>query len=464
PQLDLAAAPPTISSDHLTWTFHIRKGVRFSNGMPVTAEDLRYSITRSLDPHLKPGPSWGQAADEIFQGSVEFANGKARSVSGIQVLDPYTIRFKLIKPVAALPFILAETFNMVVPEPVVSKESEEYFASHPIGTGPYKLVYWHKGVGLEFVRNPYYYHHGKPYIDKILVDVPVDSSLITLRILKGELDGFGNDQDISAADMQQLRHTPADAKYLVNAPVTVVTWLDLSPRDAPMNNAMLRQAVAMAIDRTRLVKLLGGLGAPAGGMYIPLMPQHDAALDQNPVYPYNPTKAAALVKASGYKGQQIVLYYSNSTPDNVSSVPGVLQALQQIGLNVVLRGLTSTSLLALSGNMTGHPISMQEWSIDYPDAYDIYTGVMSCAANSLGGTSAAKYCDQTADNLVTQAEGLSLGPDRNSLLQQAERRILKTATKVPLYYLKDYEIVSPRVGGFYYMPTFGWQFENYWLK
>lgn len=464
PQLDLAAGPPTISADHTVWTFHIRKGVRFSNGMPVTADDLKFSITRSLDPNLKPGPSWGQAADEVFQGSVDFANGKATSVAGIQVLDPYTIRFVLTKPVAAFPFILAETFNMVVPKAVVTKESQAYFASHPIGTGPFKLVSWQRGVGLVLVRNPYYYHTGKPYLDKILVDVPAQASLITLRILKGELDAFGNDQDIVAADVQQLRGTPADAKYLLDAPVTVVDWLDLNMHDAPLNNPLLRQAVAMAIDRRRLVQLLGGLGAPAGGMYIPIMTAHAPALDQQPVYPYDPVRAAALVKASGYHGQQMTVYYNNNLPDNVETAPGVLQDLKQIGLNVVLRGLTTNALTTLSGTRTGHPIVDQQWSIDYPDAYDIYTGVMSCAANSLGGVSAAQYCDPTADNLVTQAEGLPLGADRDALMRQADTRILKTAVKVPLYYLKNYEIASPRIGGFYYQPTFGMQFENYWIN
>src|SRR5579864_6951381 len=66
PQLDLAAGPPVISADHKVWTCHMLKGVRFSNGQPVTANDLKYSITRTLDPHLKPGPSWGQPTDLIF--------------------------------------------------------------------------------------------------------------------------------------------------------------------------------------------------------------------------------------------------------------------------------------------------------------------------------------------------------------------------------------------------------------
>ena len=69
PQLDLAAAPPTISSDRKTWTFHLRKGVLFSNDMEVTADDVKFSITRVLDPHLKPAVSWGQYTDAIFQGA-----------------------------------------------------------------------------------------------------------------------------------------------------------------------------------------------------------------------------------------------------------------------------------------------------------------------------------------------------------------------------------------------------------
>ena len=189
PQLDLAAGPPTVSADRKVWTFHLRKGVQFSNGMPLTADDLKFSITRTLDPHLKPAVSWGQTSDAIFQGAQAVVAGKAKSVSGIQVLDPYTIRFTLAQPVAILPYILAETFNMVVPKAVVTAESPDYFANHPVGTGPFMLQSWQKGTQLVFVRNPHYFKAGKPYLDKIVVDVNVAANVIALRIEKGELTG-----------------------------------------------------------------------------------------------------------------------------------------------------------------------------------------------------------------------------------------------------------------------------------
>ncbi|HWE64493.1 MAG TPA: hypothetical protein VHB98_22490, partial [Chloroflexota bacterium] len=140
------------------------------------------------------------------------------------------------------------------------------------------------------------------------------------------------------------------------------------------------------------------------------------------------------------------------------------QDLQQIGLHVVLRGVSHDSMVTLREPLTGHQISVGLWGIDFPDGYDVYTGDMACGDNGAGGTSGSHYCDSTADNLVNQAESLPLGAARNALLRKAQARILQAAAMVPLVYLKSVDIVSPRVGGFYYSPIFGWQFENYWLK
>ena len=94
----------------------------------------------------------------------------------------------------------------------------------------------------------------------------------------------------------------------------------------------------------------------------------------------------------------------------------------------------------------------------------VYAGVMNCSSNAAGGLSGSHYCDPMADGLVTRAQALPLGPDRDALFRQAQRRILQSASIVPLIFPKESEIVSPRVGGFYYHPIYGWQFEYYWLK
>ena len=464
PQLDLAAQAPTVSADQKVWTFTLRKGVLFSNGMEATASDLKYSILRTLDPKLKPAVSWGQPTDEIFQGSVDFAAGKAKDVSGIQVLNRYALRFTLTQPVAIFPYILAESFNMIVPKAVVAAEGSEAFGNKPVGTGPFMLQSWQKGIQVVFVRNPHYFKAatGRPYVDKVIVDVNVTPNVIALKVEKGELTGFGTASQLSAADLQQARSDPKLSAYLTNGPTTQADWLNLDVHVAPLDNLKIRQAIAMAVDRKRLVRLLGGGGIAANQYYVPLDPQYDATLDAQPVYPYNPQKARALLRAAGYHNQPISLLYYSNLQDFMAMAPGLLQEMQQVGLNVTIRGVAHNSLLTLAGKLTGHQISTALWGIDFLDGYDVYSGALSCGSNGDGGEG-AHYCDTSADALANQAEGLPLGADRNALLRQAQKRILQGAAMVPLVFLKTVEMVSPKVGGYYYHPVFSWQFEQYWL-
>ena len=203
PQLTLAAAPPTISADKKTWTFTLRKGLTFSDGTPLTADDVAYSISRVLNPHTKPAPSWGQSSDEVFQGWQDYVSGKASSVTGIQVLNPTTIRFVLTQPIAIFPDILAESVNSTVPKALVEKEGDLAFAAHPIGSGAYMLQSWQKGSQVVLVRNPHYFMTGKPYADKVVIEVDVPASVIALRVEKGEIDAAASANDLNGADILQ---------------------------------------------------------------------------------------------------------------------------------------------------------------------------------------------------------------------------------------------------------------------
>ena len=465
PQLDLAAAPPAVSADRTVWTFRLRRGVLFSNGTELTAGDVAFSLTRTLDPHLKPAVSWGQTTDAIFKGAGAFIAGKAKSVSGIQVIDRYTIRFALAHQVAVFPYILAESFNLVLPKALVATESPLDAARHPVGTGPFVMQAWEKNTDtLVLARNPHYFRPGLPYLDKVIVTYNASSSVLSLKVEKGELDGIGAATETQAADVQQARSDPRYASYLLTAPSATVTWLNLNVHAAPLTTLALRQAVALAINRRRLVKLLGGQAQPALQLYIPLDPQHDPQLDRHPVYPYDPQKAAALVKASGYHGQPITVLYGSNTQFQANAVVGVQQDLAQVGLNVTLRGVTDTTLSSLGSSLTGSQVTTDFWAADYPDGVDLYASVLACGPNADGGTAAAHYCDPVADGLVAEAGALGLGTARDALLRRAQVRQLQAAARVPLVFIKPIDLVSPRVGGFYYEAILGWQIANYWMK
>ena len=167
-----------------------------------------------------------------------------------------------------------------------------------------------------------------------------------------------------------------------------------------------------------------------------------------------------MVKASGYQGKSFTVLYYSDNPNEVNIAPGIQQDLRQIGLNVTMRGIVSASVLSTGD----HPITFNIWNIVYADANDIYQGDFACSINAPGGYGFARYCDPAADKLVNEAGGLPLGPARDALMRQAQRRMLQSAAHIPLVFPKTVEIASPRVGGFYYQPEFGWQFENYWIK
>lgn len=465
PQLDLAAAPPTISADGKTWTFHIRKGIHYTNGMEVTADDFKYEITRVIDPRLKPGISWAETLNEVFQGWQDFVVGKAKEVTGIQVLDRYTIRFVLSQPLAILPYILAQSTDFAAPKALVSTETPAYWASHPVGTGPFMLQSWQKASQAVFVRNPHYFHAGKPYLDRVITYFNVAPSLIALKVERGDFDAFGLGFDIGPADYKQASTDPVYRHYLVpNAPTTVLDYLTVDVHDPWLNKLAIRQAMAMAINRPHLVKLLANKAFPAYQMYIPLDPQHDPELDTaGGVYPYNPQKAAALVKSSGYSGQAIVLHFRNNTGNDTALAPGVQQDLQQIGLNIHLLGRNSGGGIS-TPSLTGGQISFQDYGAAFPDGFDIYSNVMSCTQNAANGLTPAKHCDPMADDLTNKAQTMQLGSARDMQLRMAQRRQLASGAFIPLVFVKNIMMVSPTVGGFYFHPIFDTQFENYWVK
>ena len=134
----------TASRDGLTWTFTLRKGVRFHHGREVTADDVVYSFTRILDPKLK-----SSAAETfwVIKGGREFAEGRARTVAGLKALDPYTVQITLTE--AFVPFVtaLATGNAKIVPRDVAEAAGND-FGTRPVGTGPFRFVAWERGRDL----------------------------------------------------------------------------------------------------------------------------------------------------------------------------------------------------------------------------------------------------------------------------------------------------------------------------
>ena len=153
----------TATRDGLTWTFTLRKGVKFHHGREVTSDDVVYSFTRLVDPRTRSGSA------DLFTailGVQEFREGRARQVAGLVAIDRYTIRVTLTE--APVPFvsILAVGQAKIVPREVVEEQGDD-FGSHPVGTGPFRFVRWDRGKEIVLAANPDYFD-GPPKLSRLV--------------------------------------------------------------------------------------------------------------------------------------------------------------------------------------------------------------------------------------------------------------------------------------------------------
>ena len=308
------------STDSKTWTFVIDEKAKFSDGTPVTAEDVMWTFDKIRNDAKSPTRS--------YLGLVE----------KISVLDGNSVQIALKQPFAI--FDRQATLLSILPKAAYEKMGAEAFARKPIGAGPFRVVEWVKDdqIVLEPVPN----HWKEQPKLKRLVFKPVPSEASRTAALQS------NAVDVVAVlpppVVEQLKTRP-NVK-IVNIPSNRVVYMGMNVKNPVLNDLKLRQAIDMAIDRNAIAnQLLRGLGAPASQINAPVTFGFDEA--RKPTA-YNPERAKQLIKESNYKGQEIPLSYANNRfafGDEVSqAVAGYLEA---VGIKVKLEAQQFNSWLPI---------------------------------------------------------------------------------------------------------------------
>ena len=443
---DVAAAMPQVTGGGTVYTIPIRHGIRFSNGREITAGDVAYSLTRTIDPKTK---AFGQSFFTTIAGANDFINGKAKSVKGIQVLGRYLLRITLTHPQAVFMNDLATSSASIVPKEEVARWGKTW-GRHPVGSGPYVLKQWTSGRQLVFVRNPYY-HGTRPSIGTVVYEVGANPSVALLRVQKGQADIAGD--GLNGNDIIALRNDATWSKNLVGEPTPWPQWLQMNTRMKPFNNKLVRQAVAMAINRLNLLKVINGQGQMMEGQLPPMIPGYDPSLKG---YPYNPTRAKQLLAKAGYPhGFTTTLFYSDQPglPSIVNQV--IQQQLAQVGITVKLRDFPDPSTyLSYIAQPNHAPILTSGWWEDYPDPYDFIALQLTCAAAVPGGVNYTFYCNPKMDALVNAAEQTTDTTKRLALYKRANAIVQDDAVKIALFNWVWWDVHAPRLKGFSIDPTY----------
>ena len=386
----LAEALPDLSADGLTYTFKLRKGVKFQNGREFTADDVVYSITRVLDPKTASPGSW------VFlgiKGAQELIDGAATSVEGIKAIDPYTVEFTLTTADVTFLNKMAINFAFIVPKEEVEKAGEN-FGHAPVGTGPYKLTEWVAGQHLTFERNADYFFEGRPFLDKITIEVGVEPDVALLRLEKGEIQLMGDPPP--GADWTRITGDPAWKNRIEVEQTVNTTYIAINVNEPPFDKVKVRQALNYAIDKQRIVQLLNGRATVANQILPPLMPGYDKDYQG---YTYDPEKAKQLLTEAGFPDGFETSIECISVDPQPKLCESFQQDLAKVGIKLTINSLAAPNVIDDAGNGKT-PLVWSgglAWTQDYPDPDDFYTPILGCGSNIPGGWNWPRYCNETVD-------------------------------------------------------------------
>ena len=267
-----------ISPDGLTYTFHLQTGVKFHDGAPFSADDVKFSLDRARDAKST------NAQKQLFA-----------NIASVDSVDPATAKVTLTKPQGD--FLYDMGWGDAV---IVSPKSAPTNATNPIGTGPFKFVTWVKGDHIDIAKNPDYW--GTPAkLDKATFKVIADPTAATAAILAGDIDAFPEFPAPEALD--QIKADPRFAVVVGNTEGETV--LAINNGHKPLDNVKVREAIAHAIDRKAIIDgAQFGYGTPIGTFF---PPDNPAYVDLTAQSNFDPEKSKALLKEAGVSGLTLSL-------------------------------------------------------------------------------------------------------------------------------------------------------------
>ncbi len=281
-------------SGQATWTFKLRQGVRWHNGDPFSSADVKYSLERTWDPNVKT------RVNTVFT-----------TIDRIDAPDATTVVMHTKKPDPLLAARLAFYGGQIVPKKYVEAVGGDQFNAKPIGTGPVRFVSWTKDDRIVLEANPDYWG-GRIDVDRVIIRAIPDTAPRIAALLKGEVDLI---TQLPPDHGERVAGNPTTR--VVGALYAGLYVLAVNSKRPPLDNPLVKQALALGIDRELIVKeLWRGRGIVPSGPIAKGDNHFEASL---PPLAYNPAQARERLKKAGYKGEEIVIettvgYTANDKP------------------------------------------------------------------------------------------------------------------------------------------------------
>jgi ABC-type transport system substrate-binding protein len=491
---------PEILEGGKVYICRLKKGILFSddpafNGKPreLTATDYAYSFKRLYDPQYFSSQFF--MVDGKIAGANALRDAAQKSgrfdvdapVSGLKVLDRYTLRIELTEPDLNFLHVLAQQNLAAVAREVVEKYGAD-ISTHPVGTGPFQMVEWRPGNFMRLVRNPNYRNEvfnadpgddaesklvaerlaGKrlPIVDEVELRFTTDSQPLWLSFLSGEIDTLDN---------IPVFFRPGAIPGGVLAPNLVKKGIRLQHYAYPglwflafnMNDPVvggvtpahvaLRRAIGMSIDAQAAIDIaMYGGGTPANGVVPPGIAGHDASF-RTDVYSLDLPRARALLDTYGYidrdgdgwredpNGKPLTITLINQAePRMVPWDELYSRAFASIGVRLVIdRVIAQERYKAMQSGK--YQVGLDAWNMDFPDAEDFY---IILSGKTVGLTNTAQWVNAEFDALYEKSKRMTDSPERNALYRRMDRIMFAYAPVIVHLFLQRSAVSQPWLNGY----------------
>ena len=423
------------------YTFTLRDGITFHDGKPITAADFKFSIERATDPELHSDTALLYLSDIV--GAVAKMEGEAEEVSGVEVVDARTISITIDSPKEYFLAKLSYPSSFVLDSATVGAMGEEWWMDADVnGSGPYQLLSWDTEEAIILKRFDGYH---QPVAMEHIIS-PFDA-LPGAKGLDMYQSGYWDGIFVGARSLDDLRENEAVADQLHEFDQLTSYFVVLDTELPPLDDANVRRALAMALDRQKLIDdLYGGNLLLAKGILPPGIPGFSEGLQ---AIPFDPEEARKLLAEIGYADDFPEITYITVDRDGEpsESVQFMIDSWKEnLGIDVNVNLVDPEEYYYNLEDHEGH-LYTYGWVADYPDPENFLDLLLHSEAQE------SRYANEAFDALVEQARTVQNRFARLELFRLAEQLLIDDTGIIPLFHVQDYVLLKPYVQGFAISPV-----------
>ncbi len=436
----------SVAKDNLTWTYHLRHGVHWSDGVPFTAADVVYTFQRDTVPASQEANLTGN--------SVQFIDPKS-----IKQLDSYTVQMKVTQPDPEMARLTVPIVPKHIWVHIPEKQVSSYNPSTVVGTGPFVVSSFVPNQSITLKANPHYWG-GAPGIKQVIFQPFANPSAEAFALQNGTIDfaeNLTNQLWVSLKGKPGITRVPGMPdnfeELAFNTGAATVDNKPIGDGNPALKDVKVRQAISWAVDPTVLIrKVFLGYASVGTSMIPPMYPNYFFKPPASIAYHYDPAKAAQILNAAGWKmgpggvrvknGKQLSLrlFIRSQSASNEQDGPYIKAWLEAIGIKVTER-LVSDSQLTNAITNGNYDLFVWAWGVEPDPNFQLST--MTCGQRTFGkpgnltaGWSDSYYCNKRYDQMYNQEQSLD-GAARQRVIQAMQRQIYIDSPYRVLYFYYD---------------------------